>query len=426
MPISLAATGAVLSTISNYASLPGSLTLTATSILGSVMSHKRSQQLHGDKNKLREFVIGKPIQNSSLSNATQTLDQLLSRQIRQQRHLFAANTTNIVSGITSLTASISGLAALPTAGTSGIVSFIFVALGALINSAANLYQDRVIKWRDKLTGAGASASAQRQVAEMIKLSPDMDIDAVIQTYADFINTFQDKVATSKLNSLIQTVLRDARKNKIGHDAHALYTEVERRADKLVGRLIKGTSLLKSDLDKMKIVLQKQYPSSFFEGGLEVVQTKLSDHMKQNLADLKLTPSEDTLAKIRKEANEEFFVLRDQDATIKKMLMTTQGKKKKNLTADELTQLCKISHRAQAIFKTIEARYLIQQIKIDTKFLRHEAALRFMNAIQVGIAQHKNSAAQVLSNGEMAAQESQSTTLTISDTHKITKAPINTH
>lgn len=396
MPVSLVTVGGILSTMSNYASIPGSLTLTATSMLGSVMCHKRSQQLHGDKNKLREFIFGKSVQNSSLSSATKALDQLLSRQISQQRHLFATNAANIVSGITSLAASISGLAVLPTAATSGIVSFILVGLGALLNSAANLYQDRVFKWRDKLIGTGASESAQRQAAEMIKFSPDMDINEVIQKHASFMNTFQEKVATSKLNSLIQAVLKDARKNKIGHDAHSLYAEVERRADKLVGRLIQGTSLLKSDLDKMKAILRKQYPSSFFEGDLETLQAKLNDKLKQNIVDLKLTPSEGTLAKIHKEANEEFFVLRDEDATIKKMFMTTKGKTKKHLTADELTQLCKNSPRAQAIFKTIEARYLIQQIKIDSKFLRHDAALHLMNAVRVGIAQRKTVIDQILS------------------------------
>lgn len=396
MPARLVAVGGTLSAISNYASIPGSLTLTATSMLGGVMCHKRNQQLQGDKNKLWEFVIGKPVQDSSLSSATKALDQLLSRQISQQRHLLATNVANTVSGITSLAASISGLAAPPTAAASGIVSFVLVGLGALINSAANFYQDRVFKWRDKLIGKGASESAQRQAAEMIKFSPDMDINAVIQKHADFMNTFQEKVATSKLNSLIQTVLKDARKNKIGHDAHSLYAEVERRADKLVGRLIKGTSLLKSDLDKMRAVLREQYPSSFFEGGLETLQAKLNDKLKQNIVDLKLTPSEDALAKIHKEANEAFFVLRDEDATIKKMFMMTQGKTKKNLAADELAQLCKNSLRAQAIFKTIEARYLIQQIKIDSKFLRHDAALHLMNAVRVAIAQRKTVSDQILS------------------------------
>ncbi len=377
-----------------------------------IAARQRNQPLKANQTTLEAFEkINKQQQQSVESRDIQHAQAVMEKKISYNNKLMVGNSISAVGNSVSLAGSITSLS-----GVGAVVGIPLAIIGFTASTAGSIRNAISQGQDDTFSGKAASESARQKIASTTNRANIGGVTKTIQDDARLMNHYQMMVAESKLHSLINQVLKDARKGKISIEPESLRKEVESRGNKLIGRLSRSTSLLDSDLNQMNALLEKDYPLEFFSSdSVESLQKDLNARVRKNMDNLGLQPSTETLNKIHQEMTEKLFLLRhgDDNADIKRALLTDAGKKKKILTADELKQLCDNHPHVQEIYNKVSTQHLVQQLKIDSKFLRHNATEQFINSAHAVVKQENmtapTSSLKVDDNAQSAHQAPKITT-----------------
>lgn len=394
------AAGKVLSTVSNAVIIPVQLALIGRDAMHAAKARKQNQQIYTDKTTLDVFKEINERKNRQQDHsevqesvgylndeAVRAAQELLSRKRHYNQHLIAASAAGSLSGGVSVAGGICALT-----GVGFFIGFALSGISLAIGVGAGI-QRAIYKGKEStFLGLAASNNAQQIISDHSSVIVGVNgLEKTVRDSAELMNRYQMMVAESKLDSLIQQVIDKNRKNGATIDAATLRKQVEIKANKLVNRLIKGTTLLESDLNVMKKILAEKYDLNFFTGDIETLQLKLNDKLQSMMDNVGLQISDDTLQRIHRESSEELWYLHSRDPVIKSAFMTATGKKKKVLTGEELKQLCSGSEsgnsNASAVYNRIYSRHLVQQLKIDSKFLRHHAGQNFINSVDAVVVAH---------------------------------------
>lgn len=302
----------VLGVVGSAITIPLNVAIMSSGITEVVLASKQHEQVKNNQTALDVFSKRNESANNAGSQikeqAIQSSREILSETQNFNRQQQVAGTIKTVSAGVKMGASAANFSIIG-APAGMALSGVGLALSIAGEAHKSVYQDR----QKIFFGLKASDSACELVAaQHIVFDAVKETVGIVDSTAASMDHHQMMLAEAKLHSVIQSVLNKNWERKTGKSANYLHDKIEKKMNKLVNKLIYGTTLVASDLNTMKKVLQEKYAVDFFTGDRGMLQQKLNNNIEENMKSIGLQVSDETYVKIMQTTLSELSLIEDKN------------------------------------------------------------------------------------------------------------------